>query len=308
MTELEAEEEAPTDEGVALVLVVANEWRFTTHQASENHGKGNNKTNATDPQAHRVARLFVAGEFPDKNLTVTEADLDGLITRFHATGARRPVQIEHIVSPLDPLGEVVGLHRCGAELFGLLVFSAGVEAHLQKRGVENVSVALVRENDVNGDTGGFSLKEVSLVLKGRIPSATLFDETALHTSAGDSGANRVRVQEKGNESTSDKMARFRALGKLTPATEPLAAILLSAHGPLKGGETAPLTFGASGGQADFADVFAQFLDALPPVCSRFPLASPNRGKTSSRPTVGKAASDMAARFGVSPHELAARLS
>ena len=295
------------------------EYRFTTQAdggGETGTSVGKSVTARAAPVTHRVARLFVAGTFPDKNITVSEADLDELIARFHQSGARRPVQIEHIVSPLDPLGEVVGLHRSGPELFGLLVFSEGMEAHLKTRGVENVSVALVRDGE-----SGFSLKEVSLVLKGRIPSATLLHEADSRADFGEMTGETVRVEfaptilptepeagiKKGDADTAEQLARFRANNKLTPATESLAAILLG-----NAAQNAPVSFSAENDEvtfAYFADVFAQFLDALPPVYSRAALAPVRRsssGEAENAP-VDRAASAMAARFGVAPRDLAARL-
>ncbi len=319
-----AETEAHNDADAASLIVVGpTEWRFTTRAAET---KSARQTTAAQPSGelvtHRVARLFVAGTYADKNLTVTEADLDGLIARFHADGARKPVQIEHIVSALDPLGEVVGLHRSGGELYGLLAFSSGVEAHLQKRGVENVSVALIRETG-DGDTeGGFSLKEVSLVLKGRIPSATLLEgaHNQLNAHAAP-GAVLHEPATKGGENTATEhvLARFRAQGKLTPATEPLAAFLLSSTSRQRNVSSESGASGASGafvfneGASDaesVADVFARFLDATPSVCPRTPLAGAHSGQMRYTPgTMGasRAASEMASKWGVSPEALSARI-
>ena len=63
--------------------------------------------------SERPAKLLEAGEYPDKDLTLTEADLDGIVARF-ASGV--PVKVEHVDSPLDPLGQVKRLWRDGAAL------------------------------------------------------------------------------------------------------------------------------------------------------------------------------------------------
>ena len=124
---------------------------------------------AVEERVHRAARLFVAGEYPDKGCLVTEDDLDAIVARFYAGGASVPVKSEHTDSPLDPLGEVVGLYRRGAELFGMLCFSPGVHAHIEARGAGNLSVALTREPKEEG--GGYRLTETSLVFRGRVPGA-----------------------------------------------------------------------------------------------------------------------------------------
>ena len=51
--------------------------------------------------SQRPARLLVVGEYPSKGLSVTLADIDALVANF--TGSV-PIKVEHIDSPLDPLG------------------------------------------------------------------------------------------------------------------------------------------------------------------------------------------------------------
>ena len=173
--------------------------------------------------------LFVAGEYPDKGVTVTIADLDSLITRFQAAGSPVPVKAEHFDSPLDPLGEVVALHREGDNLFGMLVFSEGVASHIQERAARNLSVALMR------DETGYSLKEVSLVFTGRVPGAKLLTP----------------------EQIQRKLADFRAAGKVTPAMEPSVTRLLSATPSV-------VTFAdGSAVEIDIAAEIGQLLSALP---------------------------------------------
>ena len=158
---------------------------------------------AAGSRVHRAARLFVAGEYPDKGCAVTEDDLDAIVARFYAGGASVPVKTEHTDSPLDPLGEVVGLYRRGPELFGMLCFSPGVHAHIEARGAGNLSVALTREPKEDG--GGYRLTEASLVFRGRVPGAGFLSPEQIEA----------------------KVAAFRAQGKLTPAMEPHVARLLA---------------------------------------------------------------------------------
>ena len=58
----------------------------------------------TEMVHERDAKLLEVGAYPDKGLTVTEADLDGIVSRFSADGA--PIKVEHMDTPLDPLGRV----------------------------------------------------------------------------------------------------------------------------------------------------------------------------------------------------------
>ncbi len=113
--------------------------------------------------AKRTARqLLEAGAYPDKKLTLTEADLDEIVTQF--TG-NVPVKVEHVDSPLDPLGTVRRVWREGTALLATLAFPDDLAGFLRRRGAAKLSVGLGREP--------LALREVSLVLKPRVASATL---------------------------------------------------------------------------------------------------------------------------------------
>ncbi len=181
---------------------------------------------------YRPAKLFEAGAYPDKNLEVSESDLDGIIARFNAARAEGapavPVKVEHVDTPLDPLAEVVALHRRGRELFGMVAVPADVDALLRRRGIESLSVGLSREP--------LALREVSIVARPRVADAAFLP---------------ARGQER--------LARWQQEGKVTPATHEPALALLSA--------AAPVTF-AGGQTLDVAETFERFLRALPVVQPR----------------------------------------
>lgn len=229
----------------------------------------------------RPARLFVAGEYPDKGVTITEAHLDQIVARFTAGGSSVPIKVEHIDSPLDPLGSVIGLYRRGGDLYGMLVFSAGVNQHLRERSVENLSVALVREPDEKG--GGFSLKETSLVLKPRVVGA-------------------------GFLSVTERVSAFRQAGKLTPAMEPHLAALLCAA-PL-------LTFSdGSGGSSpiNVAEIVDKLLAAMPVVQPRGAAVASEfggmrRGSLAASGEEGGIIGAMARAFGVEAKKVAANVA
>ena len=228
---------------------------------------------------HRAARLFVAGEYPDKGCAVTEDDLDGIVARFYAGGASVPVKTEHTDSPLDPLGEVVGLYRRGPELFGMLCFSPGVHAHIEARGAGNLSVALTREPKEDG--GGYRLTEASLVFRGRVPGAGFLSP----------------------EQVAAKVAAFQAAGKLTPAMEPHVARLL--------GAAASVQF-SDGSSGDVCAETLALLAALPVVQPRgltgavpaIPFGAPGGGVSS--PSAATMA--MAESLGVDPARLHEQLA
>lgn len=180
------------------------------------------------------ALLFVAGDYPDKGVTITEAHLDEVITRFNAGPRVVPVKAEHFDSPLDPFGEVVALHRNGPNLFGMLAFSEGIAQHIAQRGAKNVSVAFHRESGEGGAVA-FSLKECSLVFTPRVAGASLLSP----------------------EQIGQKMAAFRAAGKVTPAMEgPLSRLLASPPATVTFSDGTP-------GELDIAAEAEALVNALP---------------------------------------------
>ena len=83
----------------------------------------------TEMVHERDAKLLEVGAYPDKGLTVTEADLDGIVARFSGEGT--PIKVEHMDTPLDPLGRVQKVWRDGNALMAKLLFPedlAGVPA------------------------------------------------------------------------------------------------------------------------------------------------------------------------------------
>jgi hypothetical protein len=75
----------------------------------------------------RRAKLFEAGEYPDKGLTVTEEQLSLLASSFSAPV---PVLVEHGESPLE-LGHLCQVEALGPELFGTIRLTP--EAHRPRR-------------------------------------------------------------------------------------------------------------------------------------------------------------------------------
>ncbi len=119
----------------------------------------------------RDALLLECGAYPDKGLSVTEEDLDGIVARFSAEGA--PIKVEHMDTPLDPLGRVQRIWREGSTLMAKLLFPEDLAGFLRRRGVQKLSVGQSRE------AVGLALTEVSLVLKPRVAAAAMFGEEAL---------------------------------------------------------------------------------------------------------------------------------
>jgi len=126
---------------------------------------------ADEMAVEKDAKIFEAGEYPDKEITVTEADLDGIIESFTEV----PVKVEHTDSPLDPLGTVKRIWRRGKDLFARLAFPSDLAGFLERRGIKKLSVALHKDP--------LRLAEVSLVLSPRVPSAAMFGQTGEHGNA-----------------------------------------------------------------------------------------------------------------------------
>ena len=217
-------------------------------------------------RTERAARLLEAGDYPDKGLHLTEDDLDAIVARF-SEGV--PVKVEHVDSPLDPLGHVKRVWREGSALLGTLAFPDDLAAFLRRRGAAKLSVGLQRDP--------LLLREVSLVLKPRIAGAVLMRASTptpgpcldpaplLRGAASGRGASEV-VRLKAELTRRDvetQIAAFKAQGRLVPASEPAARALLAA------GAEAVVTLSEGGGEGGepVALVFRRFLEAQPPVVS-----------------------------------------
>ncbi len=189
--------------------------------------------------SERPARLLEAGEYADKALSLTESDLDAIVSRFTA-GV--PVKVEHTDSPLDPLGRVQRVWREGNALLGVLAFPDDLAGFLRRRGAAKLSVGLSREP--------LALLEVSLVLKPRVASAAFLGESTLN-------AEIVRLRAALSAREADaQVAAFKAQGRIVPASEAAARALLASdcgHVLL------------AGGAEPVASVFRRFLQAQPPV-------------------------------------------
>jgi hypothetical protein len=115
----------------------------------------------------REARLFVAGEYPDKGVTIDEETLDKWVEN-----AKEPIPLNvgHLDERDNPLfgalGWVKDLVRRGKELFGKVVMPKWLYETLEARGHKALSVG------VEGDLS--RVAEVSLVMVPRVKEARLF--------------------------------------------------------------------------------------------------------------------------------------
>jgi hypothetical protein len=114
-------------------------------------------------QVVKQSKLFEAGHYPDKGVTVSESDLDRMVSRFSPV----PIKVEHMDTPFDgALGTVSKIWRKGIELFGDLAFNPHAWALAEAAGAKLLSIGLKR--DLSG------LSEVSLVRIPRVADARVF--------------------------------------------------------------------------------------------------------------------------------------
>ena len=247
--------------------------------------------------AEREALLLECGSYPDKGLVVTEEDLDGIVGRFSSDGA--PIKVEHMDTPLDPLGRVEKVWRDGSVLMAKLLFPPDLSSFLRRRGVQKLSVGLSRE------AMGLGLAEVSLVLKPRIQAAAMFSEPTPESSpvaparhpplggkgegpmAGGDAVNQEKDQEKSQEKDREiarlsaalvsrevegQVQRLKAEGRVVPATEGLARALLSVPA------SALVTLSAGAEALPVSAAFLSYLQAQPPLVEFGETAGPGGAK------------------------------
>ena len=196
-------------------------------------------------ETERDAILLECCDLPDKQLTLTEADLDGIVSRF---SQQVPIKLQHVDSPLDPFGAVQRVWREGKQLLGRIAFPTTIAALIRERGASALSCGLTRSP--------YSLAEVSLVVKGRLASAVLLSDTEqaeLVRLRSESLALRLEVDR---QMVDAQIVAFKLSGKIIPATEAAARVLLSA------GAGAVITL-ADGATQSAPAAFAAYLTAQP---------------------------------------------
>ncbi|GBC94269.1 hypothetical protein HRbin16_00050 [bacterium HR16] len=209
-------------------------------------------------EVEREAKLFEAGSYPDKGLEVGEEQLQSLVEGFTAPV---PLMVEHLSQGWQ-IGELKRLWRRGKELFGRLTLLPEAEALLKRLGIRGISVAVTPDLK--------RIVEVSVTATPRVADARLLSAGAVAFS-GEILLTEVTALEQDMEAlrrraeaaefalrerqVEETLQRWLRQGKLTPATREMAKTLL-----LQG--TQAVTF--AGGSASVAEVFARFVEALPP--------------------------------------------
>lgn len=177
----------------------------------------------------RRAKLFEAGDFPDKGVTITLDTLRTLEKRFDLPV---PVLIEHADSPLE-LGYLIEVEAVGSELFGTIALTAEANALVEKSGAQALSLGLSPELD--------AIREVSLVRNPRVSDAKLFFAGPLEPSQ-DWQSRYEKLQDQLRQETAERDAEsLLKQGRLTPAQLPFAIALLQADDTVPFGcERAPV--------------------------------------------------------------------
>lgn len=199
----------------------------------------------------REARLFEAGDYPDKGLSVTEDDLERMARGFSAPV---PIHLEHRPGPLR-FGWLVKVWRDGGALFGKLAFTGAAWELLKESGAKALSLGLNRS--------GLAIEEVSIVGQPRVAGARVFSAPEvqipfeLADEAAESGEVAAMRRSLAVRDAKDQVRAFARQGKIAPGAESAALVLLT------GGDR--LIEFADGGSLSIAEAFARFLDAQPPV-------------------------------------------
>lgn len=208
-------------------------------------------------EVEREAKLFEAGSYPDKGLEVSEEQLQVLVESFRAPV---PLVVEHLSHGWQ-IGQLKRLWRRGRELFGRLALLPEAEALLKRLGIRGISVAVTPDLQ--------RIVEVSVTATPRVADARLLSAVAF---SGEILWTEVSALEQDMEAllrraetaefalrerqVEETLQRWLRQGKLTPAVREMAKTLL-----LQG--TQLVTF--AGGDVSVAEVFARFVEALPPV-------------------------------------------
>jgi len=223
-------------------------------------------------EVERTARIFQAGSYPDRGLTIGPGDLDAIAGAFSSPA---PVLVEHLEGPLR-LGWLKRVWREGPSLFGRLVFSRAAWELMRECGARALSLGLDRET--------LRIREVSLVSRPRVAGAQVFSErivragefqlddeeetetltekasgTVRPAPAGETGRDAAGLRERLRLSEAQQeLKRFIEEGKVSPGASAHALAILCSDSPKA------VCF-ADGTRSSAAQAFRQFLEAQPPV-------------------------------------------
>lgn len=149
----------------------------------------------------RVAKLFEAGDYPDKGVSFGEADIQALVDSFES---EVPVKIQHTDTAFDGmLGAVRSVWRRGKELMGRVAFAPDTWSLIDRCGARRLSVGLSYDP--------LALREVSIVDNPRVATAQVFADCITFSGTVEFGWGGLashdvltRVEERLNPKTLDE--------------------------------------------------------------------------------------------------------
>lgn len=183
----------------------------------------------------RRAKLFEAGDFPDKGIQISVGQLQRLAENF---AVPVPVLIEHADSPLE-LGYLTHVCVEGNELFGVISLTVEANALVEKSGARSLSLGLSRDLS--------QIREVSLVRNPRVVDAQLLplEEPDSQFSGPEAPDWRAKYDELSRQIRSEnaerQVAAFVREGKLLPSQAPMVAAMMAVEDSIEfDGESRPL--------------------------------------------------------------------
>ena len=182
----------------------------------------------------RRAKLFEAGEYPDKGIAVSDEDLAALVAGFSDPV---PVLIEHADSPLE-LGFLTAVERMGRELHGTVSLSREADALVRRSGARGLSLGL--SPDLR------TIREVSLVRRPRVAGAGFFSASECVVFSGEILFAREREEGEARPHPCPSpeggvLNRFVREGRMVPSQVPFAEAILACDGAVEfSGDRRPL--------------------------------------------------------------------
>lgn len=185
----------------------------------------------------RVAKLFEAGSYPERNLQIEPQQITQIAQQFQAPV---PVTVEHLGGQWN-LGELVEVWPHGSELLGHLELSTEADALLRRLGIFGLSVCL--------DSGCDRLLEVSVTETPRVSDARIFRKQLDPVFGGEILMTNPQEALPVNR----QIAEWLQQGRITPGAEPYARALLEMGEVMQFRED----------QSSVAALFSQFVAAMP---------------------------------------------
>jgi hypothetical protein len=167
---------------------------------------------ATTEWVDRPAKLFEAGDYPDKGVSVSAEDLAVLSQGFDAPV---PVLIEHSESPIQ-LGFLTDVEPREGELYGTISLTKEADALVRQSGARGLSLGL--SPDLR------TIREVSLVRNPRVESAGLFSSVMFSGELAFEPPRTGRAPLFSEETISNWIRQ----GRILPSQAPFVRALLEA--------------------------------------------------------------------------------